>query len=118
MLRVLDRRPLGRPASLWIYVVLVAQPFVIVALRGDVNGLVVGAAVLAASLIAAMLRGSRAAWTIALIFQIAVVIPVGEFGWWTLALNLVALVCLLAPEVRRFELRDHREGLRPKARPL
>lgn len=61
MLRVLDRRPLGRPASLWVYVVLVIQPFVIVALRGDVNRLVVGAAVLAALLIVAMLRGSRAA---------------------------------------------------------
>lgn len=97
---------LGRPALLWVYVVLMVQPYLRVALSGDVYGLVVGAAVLAALVVLAVLRGSRAAWLVALVFQIAVVIPVGEFRWWALALNVVGLACLLAPDVRRFELGD------------
>ena len=109
MLGLADPRLHGRPALLWLWALLMIEPFVTVAVAGKVNGLVVGAALLAGILVAAVLYGSRAAWVIALVFQVIVVLPIGEIHIWALALNLVGLGCLLAPDVRRFAL-SNRHG--------
>lgn len=86
------------------------QPFVTVAVRGNVNGLVVGAALLVALLVAGVLRGGRVAYVIAFAFQVLVVLPIGEVHLWALALNLVGLGCLLAPDVRRFASSRRRDA--------
>jgi hypothetical protein len=86
-----------------------AVPYVIVAVTGNVNGLVVGAGLLAAIAVAGVLHGSRAAGVIALAFQVIVVLPIGDVHLWALALNLVGLGCLLAPDVRQFVFSNRRE---------
>lgn len=106
----MTRSVYGRPALLWLWAMLMVQPFVTVTVRADVNGLVVGAALLAALLVASVLRGSRVAYVIALAFQVLVVLPIGELHLWALALNLVGLGCLLAPDVRRFASSSRRDA--------
>lgn len=107
MLGLTTQQVRGHPTLLWLWALLMAQPFVIVAVTGKVSGLVVGAALLVAILVAGVLHGSRAAWVIALAFQVIVVLPIGDVHLWALALNLVGLGCLLAPDVRHFALSAH-----------
>lgn len=94
---------------LWLWALLLTSPFVRVAVIGDINGLVVGAASLAVVLIAGVLLGSRTAWSIALAFQVAVVLPIGDVHLSALALNLVALGCLISPDARHFALQNKRQ---------
>lgn len=92
-----------RPKVLWLYAALLAQPFFTVAIAGDANGFVAGAALLAAVLGLGVLKGVRAVWILAIASQIVVLLPFGDFRLWAIGLNLVGLACLLAPDVRRFE---------------
>ena len=113
---------MSRPPALWLYPVLLLQPFVVVTARGEANATVAGAFVLAFSVAFLVWRGNRAAWVLAALLQVGVVAG-SAFDprppMWAFVLNLVALACLMAPSTRRYVWRGGRgrRALRPRAQP-
>ena len=106
---------MARPRTLWLYPALLLQPFVAVTARGEANA-TVGGAFLLVSLVAFLVwRGSRAAWVLATVFQLVVLVS-SAFDprppLWAVGLNLVALVALAAPPTLRWVWRA-----RPEAEP-
>lgn len=67
------------------------------------NPVLVIAVVVMALLLAALWRGSRAAWVLMLVVESVALVsaPIGLSPWWVLPLSLLALGLLLAPPTRR-----------------
>jgi len=94
----------SRPRAIQLYALLAAIGPVIAVVRGGGNAvLVVPAIALIALLTFGVWVGNTAAWWVAVVVQIVVLLPFASYGpLWTIALNLIALTLLLLPSARAF----------------
>jgi hypothetical protein len=114
-----DRFGLRRtPPPLWVYGVLsLGGSFVYAALEFSEHSIAaIGTVVLAPVVTFYVLRGNRLLWSFSTLSVAATLLgsPFAEQRWWTIALEIVALGCLLAPASQRFVWRT---GLTPTPPP-